>query len=304
MKRILITGENSYIGSNVERYLQQYNAQEGRECYRIDTISQKDVGWENYDFAPYDIVFDVTGIAHADIGKVDEETKKLYYQVNCDLAVQTAKKAKKEGVKQFIYMSSIIVYGDSAPLGQRKRITPQTQPAPANFYGDSKWQAEQQLTPLATDEFQVAILRPPFIYGKGSKGNYPLLAKIAGKTPIFPKVENERSMLYIENLCEFLRLLMESGQGGLYFPQNAMYSNTSDMVKYIAESRGRNLYLWMALNPLVKLAGKCPGKIGRLVNKAFGSLSYERSMSEAFEGYQRYDLRESIERIEADRCDI
>lgn len=298
MKKILITGKSSYIGTAVAKYLREYNVTQKQEMYQIDTISQRQEGWESYDFAPYDVILDVTGIAHADIGRVTEEEKRLYYTVNCDLAVQTAKKAKKEGVKQFIYMSSIIVYGDSAPVGKSKRITAQTQPAPSNFYGDSKWQAEQQLSVLETDDFHVAILRPPFIYGVGSKGNYSLLSKIATKSPVFPTIRNERSMLYIENLCEFIRLLAEEGTGGVFFPQNGKYSTTAEMVKFIAESKGKRIRLWRILNPFVKLASKCPGKIGNLVNKAFGSLSYDMSMSEWPSGYQLYGLQESVKRIE------
>lgn len=299
MKRILITGANSYIGTNVEQYLAKYNAGQGYEHYRVDTISQKEESWKNYSFAAYDVVFDVTGIAHADIGKVTEEQKALYYRVNCDLAVETAKKAKAEGVKQFIYMSSIIVYGDSAPVGQDKLITAQTKPEPANFYGDSKWQAEKKLTPLNDDGFQVAILRPPFIYGVGSKGNYPVLVKLAKKLPIFPVIDNKRSMLYIENLCEFVRLLIESGGGGVFFPQNAEYATTSEMVRCIAQIHGKRLWMCRALNPFVKMAAKCPGKVGRLANKAFGSLRYEQGMSVALSTYQIYGLHESVERTEA-----
>lgn len=298
MKRILITGKDSYIGTNVEKYLQEYNAREGFECYRTDTISQLDDTWEEHDFSPYDVILDVTGIAHADIGKVSEEEKALYYRVNCDLAVKTAEKAKTAGVKQFIYMSSIIVYGDSAPVGHEKRITGETKPAPSNFYGDSKWQAEQQLAPLECEEFHVAILRPPFIYGKGSKGNYPLLEKLALRAPVFPSIQNERSMLYIENLCEFLRLLMESGRGGVFFPQNREYSTTVEMVQMIAKVNGKTIRSLSILTPLVKVLSRCPGKIGNLVNKAFGSLTYDISMSRGVGEYQVYSLEESIERTE------
>ena len=299
MKRILITGEGSYIGTTVERYLQEYNASQGRELYRIDTISLLEDSWKNYDFAPYDAIFHVAGIAHADVGNVSEETKALYYQVNRDLALETAMKAKAQGVKQFIYMSSVIVYGDSAPVGQKKHVTKDTPLSPANFYGDSKKQAEEALLPLTDPGFQVAVLRPPMIYGKNSKGNYPLLAKLAGVAPVFPDVFNQRSMLYVENLAEFVRRLIESGQGGIFFPQNAEYTTTSQMVRAIGEVKGKHVRLWKVLNPLVKLAAHVPGKIGGLVNKAFGSLTIDQELSKGgFDGYQIFSLEESIRRTE------
>lgn len=298
MKKILITGKDSYIGTNAEKYLLNYNANGSGERYQIDTISQQDRSWEEYDFSTYDVVFDVTGVAHADIDKVTEEERKSYFQINCDLAVKTAQKAKAEGVKQFIYMSSIIVYGDSAPVGHIKRITPKTEPNPTNFYGESKWLAEQKLRPLEDGQFQIAILRAPLIYGKDSKGNYSLLEKLADKLPLFPGIQNERSMIYIENFCEFLRLLIESGRGGLFFPQNKEYSSTSAMVKQIAGSRGRKIWVTKILNLPVYCLSHIPGKIGRLTNKAFGSLSYDQEMSLDFDGYQIYNQQESIKRIE------
>ncbi len=298
MKKILITGQKSYIGNSLERYLFDYNAAQGRELYRTDKISQRRETWEEEDFSGYDAVFDVTGIAHADTGKVSEKQKSEYYRVNCDLAVHTAEKAKAQGVPLFLYMSSIIVYGDSAPMGEEKIITEKTQPAPVNFYGDSKWQAERHLLRLQDENFKVAILRPPFIYGRNCKGNYRQLAALAEKLSVFPDIQNRRSMLYVENLCEFVRLLVERGEGGVFFPQNAQYSVTSRMVLEIAQARGKDLRLTKALNPLVRLCAKLPGKPGRLANKAFGSLSYDQSMSGNLEEYCLYSLEDSIRRTE------
>lgn len=299
MKHILITGADSYIGTGVERYLQEYNAVHGGACYHIDTISQLEDGWRNYDFSPYDAVFHVTGIAHADIGRVSEETKALYYRVNRDLARETAERAKAQGVRQFIYMSSVIVYGDSAPAGKEKHITAATPLTPANFYGDSKKQAEEALLPLEDGAFHVAVLRPPMIYGPGSKGNYPLLAKLAALTPVFPDLLNERSMLYLDNLAEFIRLLIEDGRGGIFFPQNAEYVTTARMVQAIGAARGKRIRLWKLLNPLVSLAAHMPGRIGGMANKAFGSMTVDQELSvRDFDGYRIVGLEESINRTE------
>lgn len=296
MKRILITGAGSYIGTNVENHLNKYNAAQGRVHYVVDTLSQLDETWKNVSFASYDAIFHVTGIAHADTAKVSEETKALYYRVNCDLAVETAKKAAAEGVKQFIYMSSIIVYGESAPVGKTRRITAATEPAPANFYGDSKLQAELGLAKVSG--IKIAVLRPPMIYGKGSKGNYPLLSKLARKLPFFPTIQNERSMLYVENLCEFVRILLEQEREGLFFPQNREYTSTADMVRQIGEAHGKKIPGLGLLNPFVILLSKVPGKIGRIVNKAFGSLSIEQAMSDIGEEYRIYSLEESVHKTE------
>lgn len=294
MKRVLITGANSYIGTSFEKYAQNNYSSE----LSIETIDMIDGNWRNADFSRHDIVYHVAGIAHADVGKVNEELKTKYYAINTDLAIETAKKAKAEGVKQFVFMSSAIVYGDSAPYGQVKRITKDTEPSPANFYGDSKWQADKGVRELSDDNFIVTVLRPPMIYGKASKGNYPTLAKMAKHLPIFPDVQNERSMLYIENLCEFLAQVMIRAEGGIFWPQNSEYVSTSGMVKMIANVCGNKVVMSRKFNWLVSIVSMAPGKIGGLANKAFGSMSYDQSMSRYDFDYIVADLRTSIERTE------
>lgn len=293
-KRVLITGAGSYIGESFEAYAREHYPAD----FTVDTVDMQDPNWRKKDFSAYDAVFHVAGIAHADIGNVDEATKKKYYAVNTHLAIETAKKAKSEGVKQFVFMSSIIVYGDSAPYGKKKRITKDTEPSPANFYGDSKWQADKGVRELIDDKFTVTVLRPPMIYGKGSKGNYPALAKMARKLPIFPDVNNERSMLYIENLCEFLCQVMIRNAGGVYWPQNAEYSRTSKVVQMIAEVGGHRISVSRGFNWAVGLASHIPGKISSLADKAFGNMTYDPSMSIYDFQYQIIDLKESIKRTE------
>ena len=294
MKKVLITGANSYIGVSFEKYVHEHYPEE----LSTETVDMIDGSWRQKDFSAYDIVYHVAGLAHADVGNVSEEVKAKYYEVNTDLAIETCKKAKADGVKQFVFMSSAIVYGDSAPYGKSKRITKDTEPSPANFYGDSKWQADQGVRKLADGNFLVTVLRPPMIYGKGSKGNYPTLAKMAKKLLIFPDVQNERSMLYIENLCEFLCQVMIRGKGGVFWPQNAEYTRTSEMVKRIAEVVGHTIHVSSAWNWGVSIAAMIPGKTRGLANKAFGNMSYDQSMSRCEFDYQVVSLNESIRRTE------
>ena len=289
MKKILITGANSYIGMSFENYLKQWPEQ-----YAVDTVDMIDGSWREKSFTGYDAVYHVAGIAHSDSGKINPEKAALYYRVNTDLTVETAQKAKAEGVKQFIFMSSAIVYGESAPIGKAKMITRETQPAPANSYGDSKLQAENGILPLNSENFRVVVLRPPMIYGKGSKGNYPLLSKIARKLPAFPYVDNCRSMLYIDNLMEFVRLMVENEEQGIFWPQNPEYSNTSRMVAAIAQAHGKKVILIPGFGWALKLMSHVTG----LVNKAFGSLSYDRELSVYKENYWKMDLQKSIEETE------
>ena len=295
MRKVLITGANSYIGVSFENYVKEHYGSE----LDIDTVDMIDGSWREKDFSSYDAVYHVVGIAHADVGNVSDEVKAKYYAINTDLAIETAKKAKADCVKQFVFMSSAIVYGDSSPYGKIKRITADTEPNPANFYGDSKWQADKGVRELEDDSFIVTVLRPPMIYGKGSKGNYPTLSRMAKKLPVFPNVQNERSMLYIENLCELLAQLMIRNAGGIYWPQNAEYTRTSEMVKMIGQIVNHKIVVSRAFNWVVGLARLIPGKPRRLADKAFGNLSYDQTMSKYDFEYQIVSLRESIKRTES-----
>lgn len=289
MKRILITGGCSYIGTSFDNWMKQYDG------YEIDTVDMIGEGWRKKDFSDYNTVFHVAGIAHSDTRRVNNDEKAKYYRINTDLAIETAKKAKAEGVKQFIYMSSAIVYGDSASIGNSRIITKDTQAKPVNFYGDSKLQAEIGLQQLENEEFKIIILRPPMIYGRGSKGNYPILSKIATISPVFPYVNNQRSMLYVDNLTEFVKLMIDNEENGIFHPQNAEYTNTSEMVKMIAEAKGKRILLIKGFAWALKILSCFAG----VINKAFGNMCYDMKMSEYKEEYRKFNLKESIMRTEA-----
>jgi len=173
-------------------------------------------------------------------------------------------------------------------------ITADTQPAPNTYYGKSKWEAEQQLAALADDQFRIAVLRPPMIYGKGCPGNYPRLAGLARKLPFFPKAANQRSMLYIGTLCAFVEKLLASGKDGLFFPQNREYVNTTALVKAVAACRGKKMLIIPGFGWLIRLAERRVGVVG----KVFGSLTYDQAMSTAFAQAGQLDFEETIRRTE------
>ena len=280
MKNILITGAGSYIGTHIAAYLPE-------KTYAVRQLDLRR-GLDPRAFEGQDVVIHVAGIAHQ---KETPQNKGLYQSVNCDLAVETAELAKKYGVKQFIFFSSMSVYGKTTG-----RITAETQPAPNTHYGKSKWDAEQKMAALADDSFRIATLRPPMIYGKGCRGNYPRLSALAKKLPVFPQVQNQRSMLYIGTLCEFVMQLIESGKGGLYFPQNREYVNTTGMVQAIADCHGKKMTVIPGFGWLIRLAAGCVGVVG----KVFGTLTYDKSMSQAFADDGLISFEETIRRTEAE----
>ena len=259
MKKILITGAGSYIGQSFARYLQQFPGE-----YHVETVDMIDGSWRETAFSGFDAVYHVAGIAHI---RETAENAHLYYEVNRDLAVETAKKAKAEGVSQFVFLSSMSVYGMEEGC-----ITRDTMPDPKSNYGKSKLQAEAGLEELKDENFRIAVLRPPMVYGEGCKGNYQSLVKFAKLLPVFPDYSNKRSMLHIDGLCEVVKTIIDSQGEGLYLPQDEKYVCTCKMVQGIAQDLGKNMKLLKILNPAVSIVKHCTA-MGR---KAFGDLYYEK----------------------------
>lgn len=297
MKRVLITGANSFVGTNVERWLDKSFDGEKKQFW-VDTVDTMNDAWKKADFSKYDVVFHVAGIAHVD---PKPEMAPLYYKVNRDLAIEVAEWAKEHGVKQFIYMSSGIVYKASKSLkGDIK--TPDTKPEPNDFYGDSKLQAEKGLLALnnnnndnANDNhMKVCIMRPPMIYGPGNKGNLPRLGWLATKTPIFPAWHNKRSMLYVDNLAEFVKQIILREMSGTFFPQNAEYSDTVEIVRQFAKEHGHRIWISRIFNPLVWLGAKFLPAIPKMFSDSY----YVPEMSNYDFEYQLVSFKDSIKGLE------
>lgn len=274
MKNILIVGKNSYLGKNIEAWLGKF-----QEKYCTSTISVRDNSWESLDYSGYDTVLYIAGIAHI---KETKENSALYYRVNCDLAYNVAKKVKKAGVKHFIFFSSMSVYG--MEIGNINQDTPLS---PNSHYGKSKLQAEKLLSKLEDVFFKIAIIRPPMIYGKGCKGNYVKLSNLVLKTPIFPDITNRRSMIYIDNLCMYVQLIIDNNDKGIFLPQNGEYVCTTEMARLIAQAHNKKVKTTKLFNPIISNI-----KIDT-INKVFGSLVYDKSISK-YEGYNPIPLEESI----------
>lgn len=283
-KRVLITGKGSYVGTRFIEWLRRWG-----DMYEVDEISVRGEDWKKVDFSQYHTVLHVAGIAHV---SADPSLEDLYYNVNRDLAIEVAKKAKEENVQQFIFMSSIIVYGNDGYIGESKIITPDTKPNPADFYGKSKLEADLAIQQLNSNKFKTVIVRAPLIYGPNCKGNFPKLIKISKYIPIFFDLKNERSMIYIKNLCEFLRLIIENKIAGVFYPQNKEYVSTVEIIEIAAKVRGKKIYLIKIFNPVLKLISPRL----KYINKIFGNKAFVKDISSNFEWeYNLFNFQTSIE---------
>ena len=286
MRRILITGAGSYIGTKVRDWLQQWP-----EEFMVDVVDTINEKWREVDFGQYDVVYNVAGIAHVKAAKGEGP---LYYAINRDMVINIAKMAKRAGVKHFIHMSSMIVYKEVKTL-EGKQIHKDTIPVPNGFYGDSKLQGEIGLSKLASNTFKICILRPPMIYGPGCKGNFPRLVWLAQKTPVFPAWHNKRSMLYIDNLCEFVKQVIVHSLEGIVYPQNGEYADTVEIIRYYAKANGRKIWITRLFNPFIWLLGNHVRSLGKM----FSNSTYDMDMSEYPFNYRVVGLEESYAGIQA-----
>ena len=284
MKRILITGAGSYVGESVRKYILSTSSE-----FQIDAVDTMEDNWKKADYSQYDVVYHVAGIAHVN---ADPKMEALYYKVNRDLTIEVAKHAKAAGVKQFIFMSSQIVFHESQSL-KSEVLTADTKENPNGFYGDSKLQAEKGLHELECDAFKVCILRPPMIYGPNSKGNFPRLVKLAQKTPLFPAWHNKRSMLYIDNLAEFVKQAILRELSGTFYPQNRELADTVEIIRYFAKANGNKVWITRLLNPFVWMGSF----ILQPINKMFATYYYAPEMSKMDFDYQLVSFEESLKQM-------
>lgn len=294
-KRVLVTGTSGYLGTSFKQYMEKINGNMPQDLWHVTFVSMRNENWKEMDLSEYDVILHTAAIVHR---KEEPDMEQLYFDVNCELTKELAKKAKADllaaesatGTKrsmQFVFLSTMSVYGIVSG-----RIHADTKPNPSNFYGKSKLAAEVALQELEAENFVITTVRPPMIYGRECTGNYSLLEKLATKIPFFPKSNNQRSMLYIDNLSEFLRLVMEKEVSGVFCPQNEEFVNTSEMVALIRKSYGKSGVTVPGFGWLLNILA---GKIN-LFAKVFGTLTYDKDMSvyEAVGNYQIVNFEESI----------
>ena len=287
MKKVLITGAGSYVGESVRRYI----VAKMPDQYHIDAVDTMGDNWKKADYSQYEVVFHVAGIAHVN---ADPKMEPLYYKVNRDLTIEVARHAQAAGVKHFIFMSSQIVFHESQSL-RTEVLTVETKPNPNGFYGDSKLQAENGLKALRIEggEMKICILRPCMIYGPNAKGNFPRLAKLACKTPIFPAWHNKRSMLYIDNLAEFVLQVIERNLEGTFYPQNRELADTVEIIRFFAKKAGHKVWITKLFNPFVWLGSF----VLQPINKMFATYYYDPEMSRMEFDYQLVSFEESLKRV-------
>lgn len=273
---ILIIGKNSYIGDHIDKWL----SQAGHQVQQLDVLTDK---WRTFDYSPFDVIVHVAGIVH----RPDCKDWDLYKRVNTDMPIAIAEKFKASSAnkKQYVYFSTMGVYEAAKSLSGC--IIEENTPLldvfhSSSYYGKSKLLAEFGLTKLQDSSFDVAFVRPPSVYGNGCKGGYiKSFRSIAQRLPFIPLAyENAlQSFVYIDNLCECVRIIIENNLKGLFCPQDDEIPNANRLLEVICKCIGKNYRASKSLGMLMRLCSFIP-----LVTKAYGGISYSRSISE-IKGY-------------------
>ncbi|WKA50221.1 NAD-dependent epimerase/dehydratase family protein [Planococcus liqunii] len=263
--KVLITGENSYAGTQFAKRISELNMN-----WDINYISVRNNAWKEKDFSIYDAIYHVAAIVHQ---KEKVENEELYYKVNRDLTYELAGKAKSEGVESFVFLSTMAVYGLIGKIGEDTVISKSTKQLPTSYYGKSKLEAEELLNGLQSSEFKISILRIPIIYGPDCPGNYRALSKLARKTPVFPKINNRRSMIFVDHLSDVVIHLINIKSSGMFLVKNPEDVDTLKMVNKIAENHHKKVYNSTLLGSIIKVVGN---KV-MMTRKMFGNVVFDAS---------------------------
>ena len=283
---ILIAGKNSYIGRHVGQYIlgQEPQAQ-------VTYISVRDDSWKSMDLSGYDGVVFAAAIVH----RKDITDPETYQRVNVELPFAFAKKAKAEGVKRFLFLSSAAVYGVGKGLPKTNIITAQTPLAATTPYDKSKLDAEILLKTLEDANFLLSIVRTINVYGKDCPGNYiAQFMKITRKLPVLPKayLDVKQGFIHVESLSKLCYLILKADTGGTYHAQDPEAVSAYEIMQSLAKAMG----LKKRSLPCHTLARLLP-RISPVV-KFFGGVVYDSSLTECALGdYHVVECKEGLSKV-------
>lgn len=280
-KTLMITGASGFIGSNfIKRYEKEYN------IVPVCLIKNRP---EDLDFTEVDTILHLAALVHQMKGAPEEK----YFEINTRLTERLAKKAKENGVKHFVFYSTVKVYGYDGDLENHDFVLTENSPCnPNDPYGASKYEAEKILKNLENENFKISIIRPPLVYGEGVKGNMLSLIKLVNKCPILPfdYDNNRRTMVGIENLLYMTKLIIDKEADGIYIG-----SDLKDVsIKNITEAmeKGLNKKRIKIKLPTFIFNFLCKRKKNIMV-RLYGTLAFQQE-----DGYKKinYKTKNSLEK--------
>ena len=288
---IVITGANGYIAGSLKKWFE--GKQDGNQ---VSLLSLRDPSWEQYDFSKVDTVIHTAALVHKN---EKEHELEEYREINTRLTLKLAQTAKAQGVRHFVFISTMAVYGIEPSCFRATEINRDTVPSPKSKYGISKYEAEQALQKLQSEDFLLSVIRPPFVYGPNCPGNYRTLRSLTLKLGIIPKLKNIKSVIYVNNLCECIYRICVKKVPSVFCPQNERAVSTWEIASLISACNQKKALCSGFFNPFVKLGSKAVRKI----RVAFGNEYYSGDLSTFPElgDYIVTDFETSIRETEASR---
>ena len=267
--KLILTGSSGFVG---KQFMSAMNDQ-----YQIKPVSLITTKIDDIDFNKIDTIVHLAGMAH----QMQEIDEKIYFEVNRDLTIALARKAKKNGVKHFIFISTVKVYGDNNTMTS---LNENSSCSPSDPYGQSKFEAEEGLKQLETGTFKVAIIRPPLVYGKYVKGNLQRIMGLVEKLPVLPfdGINNARSMVYVGNLIKLIEVIMIKTASGVFIAGDREPHSTTKLVSLINENLASNKILVQLPDFVVQLIRKVKPQ---LANRLFDSYIVDNSLTNTMLNY-------------------
>ncbi|WP_063687986.1 NAD-dependent epimerase/dehydratase family protein [Bradyrhizobium stylosanthis] len=262
---VLVTGASGFVGGHVVPALagagwsvrRAVRSPEGGDDETVIETIGPDTDWH----AALEGVDAVVHLAARVHHKHEEHAVQLYRNVNIAGTLHLARSASKAGVRQFIFVSTVLVHGRSnegrAPFSESDILTPR------GLYGMSKAAAEAGLRTLARDgEMKISVIRPPLVYGAGAKGNFALLTRAVsiGLPLPFAAIRNHRAFLAVQNLSSFiLRRLSHPDPVSnfeIFLVADKEQVSTPEFIERLARASGKS----------PRLFGMPPDLLGMLLN--------------------------------------
>ncbi len=227
--KILLTGANGFLGAYFFKKYQKKND--------ITKFSFRSDDFNKLLFNNIDTIIHLSALVH----QMGGATKEEYDKININQTIELAKKAKVNGVKHFVFMSTIKVYGEetNSPYTENSKCKSEVD------YGKSKLNAEIELQKLEDNNFKVSIIRTPIVYGYGVKANIKNLIQLVKKTPLLPfgYIKNKRSMVYIGNLCHLIDIVIQKQERGVFLAGDDDPISTTKLIKLISKALNKNTVL-------------------------------------------------------------
>jgi len=270
MTKVLITGTHSFVGNNFRKY---------SKFSDIEEISLFENKPEEIEFDRFDVVLHLAAIVHQSKDTPESE----YFRVNRDLCLRVAEQSKKSGIKHFIFLSTVKVYGEHYTGTWLRNENSNCNPEDA--YGKSKLEAEKGLKKLEDSEFRVSIIRTPLVYGEGVKANMLSLTKLVDILPLLPlgNLKNKRNFTFAGNLVGYIDRIIEKNASGTFIAMDENAISTSELLSMISKYLGKRTVLFRLPSLFVKIAGLVYPEI---IERLYGSLEFENLKTKAALSYR------------------